>query len=1022
VTSCADLVRRARALDYTALGLCDEATMSGFEEFDSACRAHHLRPVFGCRLLLAGLVVTVRSFPLDFLIETEQGYRNLVRLLNQYNEQPMQIGGRRRLALVGRTAGLVVVHPPDGELADLVRLQDRSKTEQFLAKARECFGVGQAVGVDPEFLAPDRMTLVQRIADFIRVPALAAPIVEFADPADAPAAIFLEHPGGAPGRGWNPPPKTEGLGALLGAEQMEAPFDDAPLVRRTAEIARRCEWRPEPSRRIVPAPQLERGFDANSFLFDLAIRGAGERYGEIGEDLKDRIKFELESIKARDLAAHLLLHRQIVGFLDERGISRGIGRGPIIASVVAYCIGLTRIDPLAYRLAPQPLTAEGEELPPIRIEIPSAAREKLIAWLESTFGESHFVRIGRRLDARREHLIDAIADWAGMIPEEREAAHREKPRRASAAQRLRDDESERRFHRWREPTFAAEIAGRLAPRPKGFVPAPGRWTLTAEQVEGVFPLTRGEDGGLVTSIGEAAIDRLGGPRLELSPHHYLNLLDRARLAAEESERGLKSAEVPLDDRATFDLLDRGDTLGIPAFDGVTAKILLRRGRASGVFDLIKIKTDAGSGRSSSKPPEPIAELPDVLLSYQCAYFKAHHPEAFFAGALSSALELGRSLPVLARAIRRAGIEILPPDINLSVADSTVHGGAIRLGLRMVRQLGDKTLDEILEVRRGGRFNSLAEFCEGLSPKSIRPRALQNLIAAGAFDSFGQGRARLSALVTRLQRKRRADGAEDEEEKDAEQFTLFDMSELDAGPTDGAEPEIEGQEDWDEATAARLEREALGFNLRVDPMERFTESMASLKPLDARQVTHRLAGRAVRVAGLIDAIDEEGPMIEFDGGKLIDLEGLPVWLNPTLAEVCSRGLEPGAEALVIGEVATQAGYARLDAIGLWRLQDLEDQARRVARVKLDLTEENKQTVKHLFDLTQYYPGEAKVETTGFAQNRNWKLHRLARQRIYFCSPFYQGLCKILPAERIALFDAEDKPLSIAVGGGLRGDGA
>src|SRR5262245_52265887 len=117
VASPGDLVRRARALGYPTLGLCDEGTIAGFHRFDQACRDQSIRPVFGCRLQMEGLSLTGMTFPIDFLVETEQGYRNLMRLLTRH----LCNGKGERRALGAEdfndfTAGLFCVAPMDGEL------------------------------------------------------------------------------------------------------------------------------------------------------------------------------------------------------------------------------------------------------------------------------------------------------------------------------------------------------------------------------------------------------------------------------------------------------------------------------------------------------------------------------------------------------------------------------------------------------------------------------------------------------------------------------------------------------------------------------------------------------------------------------------------------------------------------------------------------------------------------------------------------------------------------------------------
>jgi DNA polymerase III alpha subunit len=149
VSSAADLVRRARSLGYNTLGLCDEATIAGFHDFDEICRVQGIRPVFGCRLFMDGLALADQVFPVDFLIETEQGYRNLVRMLTRYHGR----GEKERRPLKGddlkdRTKGLVTVIPPDGELAALVDRRDRTKTEQFFKQAVSLCGADIALGVN----------------------------------------------------------------------------------------------------------------------------------------------------------------------------------------------------------------------------------------------------------------------------------------------------------------------------------------------------------------------------------------------------------------------------------------------------------------------------------------------------------------------------------------------------------------------------------------------------------------------------------------------------------------------------------------------------------------------------------------------------------------------------------------------------------------------------------------------------------------------------------------------------------
>lgn len=1017
VNSPADLVRRARGAGYGSVGLCDLATMAGFHEFDEACREEGLRPIFGCRLNIAGFELTSESFPIDFLIQNEQGYRNLVRLLTEYHKEPREDRKDvKKIRLGGRVAGLWTVLPSDGELCHWVEKKDRKRTERMLDKASEALGDSLAVGIDPLRVEEPTVKMLGRLASFVAVPPVADMRIQYASAADRPAHTYLTHPDGPEGRMCKPEGEGEASGGFHAEGELVEKFESlAELFDATGDAARPCQWRPESNPKLVPTQDFERGFDPNSYLFDLVIRGAMERYGEIDDALKERINQEYEEIKSRKLAPYLLLFRQVASYLDEENISRGVGRGRVVASVVAYCLGITRIDPLEYRLTYHPLTAEGESYPPMRIEIANSATERLIGWLTESFGPGHIAQIGRRQDVRRDTAIKDYGRWAGMTPEELKGVEKHRPRVQTAAESVEFSRGKTgRGRRWRGPKLAAEIVARLAHRKREPTAAPGKWTMSAEPLESIIPILEVEDGRRISDIGEAAIDQLGGLRLEFPPHTILNLLDFAAAAAREIDPTFSLTGIPLNDRETFHLIGEGHTLGIPPLEGITTKCLLRREKPANILQLLKVRAEAIKQTKAERNRELLDELSDTLLAYQCAYFKARYPTAFYAGALSSVAHSGADASVLIRALRREGIEVLAPDLNLSRADSNVHGDKIRLGLRSVRRLGAKTVGTIREVRGGGSFNSLRDFCERMPSRSINGPQLQNLVASGACDGFGQSRAQMSKWLERLNRRSGGAGA-DKEGRD--QFTLFDLKTLDREESEPDENQTkEWVEEWEDPILDEREKEALGFNLSASPTERFAEVLKSLRPIDPGQVTRRTAGKWVRVAGLIDHEEAEGPLIDQEGGRLVDIEGLPVWLDPNLARLNASLLEAGTPVFVIGQAQTSKGYLRLEAQGLWRLEDLERQTRQVTKIRLNLGEPNRSHLKSLGVLFSLYPGKTGIEINTSGRGSGFLLRQLSRRRILFCSPLYQALAEIVPGGGIELLDSEGRNLEIKLSEG------
>ncbi|MCE5228230.1 PHP domain-containing protein [bacterium] len=1006
VAAPADLVRRARALGYNTLGLCDEATMAGFLSFEDACRDQGIRPVFGARLFMQGLSLKEQTFAIDFLIETEQGYRNLVRLMTRYHQSGT--GGHQPLVredISQRTGGLVAIVPPDGELGALLELRDRARTQDFLMRIVELFGPQTALGIgDP---GDESAGLVMRLASFLRIHGVAATPVEYTESGDAAAAVWLANPRQAPGRSWTPPADVKALPAMWSEDEVLARWtgdiEEAP--HETGNIARRCTWRPGRIRRVYPVRDLERGFDPNSYLFDLVIRGATQRYGEIGEQLKLRINREIEDVKANNLAPYLLLNHDISGALDKLGVSRGVGRGRMVASVLAYCLGITRIDPLEYNLVAKSLLPEGETCPALSIEIPRGGVEPLLGWLREHFGAEHLAEIGRVQEARRDQILAELALWAGMTEDEKKLAQRQKNRARSsgAAARLSEGSKPRR---WRDPAFLGDLAVRLSPRPRPWIGAGDKWVLSGEPLEYIVPVVESSQNRPVTGIEEKAIDRLGLARISFVPHGLLDILDQTMRLARAQQPGFEFGDIPLDDSSAYELLSRGDTSGIPPLEPISVRALLRRHRPRNLLQLLRVKTEAGVAEGG--PRELGDELPDVLLSYQCAFLKANYPLAFYGAAIGAAVEHRGNPAAIIREARRAGFRVHGPDINLSDWDTTLSGGGIRLGLAAVRGVGQRAWENIHAVRSGGLFTSLEDFCERIDMRVVGLRPLRALIASGAMDSIESNRAAMDQTVVRLQKRVRERSAE--EARREVQATLFDMDEIEEEEAPQAE-EKAVVEDWNPWERRQRECEAIGFFFSVDPISRYKIALGHLRPLPIEKVSPRASGRLVRIAGLVCGAEMTTRIAGRQGQALIDLEGLPVWLPRTLAEISSYCLEPGTEVLVIGDLNKSENYLHMDAVGLWRLADLEDQATKVASVRLSLAGENRQTLKLLFTLARQFRGSTTLELDGFEGRKGFLHGRLARTKVFFCSPFYQGLCKILPLDAIELFGANGEPLLV-----------
>ncbi len=241
----------------------------------------------------------------------------------------------------------------------------------------------------------------------------------------------------------------------------------------------------------------------------------------------------------------------------------------------------------------------------------------------------------------------------------------------------------------------------------------------------------------------------------------------------------------------------------------------------------------------------------ALLAFQTAYLKAHYKVHFMSSLLTSERDNTKKIMRYIMECREMGIKILPPDINKSDKYFRVVDGEIVFGLSAIKNVGAKAIDSIIEARNSkGKIESIFDFCKKVDLRLNNKRVIESLVKAGAFDAFGEFRSRLFESI---------DSAIDEaqqKQKDEEmgRMALF-------GSADGEEQQEAGNllpdiPEWTEKELLAFEKEALGFYLTGNPMERYKDEIRDFTTADASSLADGTDGRTESVAGLISNINEK----------------------------------------------------------------------------------------------------------------------------------------------------------------------
>ncbi len=235
----------------------------------------------------------------------------------------------------------------------------------------------------------------------------------------------------------------------------------------------------------------------------------------------------------------------------------------------------------------------------------------------------------------------------------------------------------------------------------------------------------------------------------------------------------------------------------------------------------------------------------ALLAYRTAYLKANYPAHYMAALLSSVMDTKDRVPFYVSACNDMGLEVLPPDVNLSASDFAVTGEReIRFGLSAVKGVGDAAVQAIVAARNeDGAFASIFDFCRRVDQASVNKRALESLINGGAFDSTqGSRLGMLDALPQALGAAARArnDAASGQE-------SLFGLL-GDAAPIE-VDPPI-GEHEMPKDELLRAEKEALGLYVSSHPLKDCRRQLSRAVTCGIGALGERADREMVTVGGII----------------------------------------------------------------------------------------------------------------------------------------------------------------------------
>jgi DNA polymerase-3 subunit alpha len=346
----------------------------------------------------------------------------------------------------------------------------------------------------------------------------------------------------------------------------------------------------------------------------------------------------------------------------------------------------------------------------------------------------------------------------------------------------------------------------------------------------------------------------------------------------------------------------------------------------------------------------------ALIAYQTAWLKANHPCEYMAALISSVMNTKDRVPYYVNACHDLGIEVLPPDVNVSQTDFAVVEGKIRFGLNAVKNVGEPAARAIIRARdEGGPFASIWDFTERVDPQAVNKRALESLVKCGALDSTGGTRlGMLGALEQAL-----AYGQKLAADRLMGQGSFFDLGDaVESGPKH--HPTLATSE-FEKSELLKMEKESLGLYVSEHPLDAVREQLRRKTDCSLAEVERRREGEIVTVGGIVSAVKQ---LTTKKGEPMVFLtlddptgEVEVVVFNSTYA--AARELCVVDRILVVkGRVDhKQQGETKLLAVEVQPFEAIPE--RREVRLKLDARKAPAGILRDLAHLVKDFPGESPV---------------------------------------------------------------
>lgn len=585
-----NLIEKASLSGMSALALTDRNGLYGAIEFYQLARRANIKPIIGCELTL------LPNYQLVLLVKNLHGYENLVRLVTNAHLKESPVGINKE-QLRRYSEGLIALDGfLRGEIGHLLQLGKYSEAEQRVREYQQIYPGNFYLEIQNHGLKAEEqyIRLTSRLSQKTGTPMAATNDVHYLGPDESEVHELLT----SIRTGQTLQQANEFILPnreyyLKSPHHMKSLFAATPeAIHNTVKISERCNINLTLGYARLPSFQLPAGYSSHDdYLLFLCKEGLRARYKDSTDKIKTRLSRELRIISEMKLAPYFLIVADLVTFARKNGITVGPGRGSATGSLVVYLLGITDIDPLKYNLFFERfLNPERYDLPDIDLDLCSRRRAEVLSYLIKKYGGNVAqIEIFNTLGARG--AVRDVGKALGLSPGKINLVARNLPQFSGVGGIQHAVSTLPEFKKIpvnREPfrtliKKSIKVEGRIrhmSVHPAGVV-------IGQNNLMNLVPLEMSPGGQIITQYGPESLASLGLMKIDLLGLRNLTIInDTLKLVAKTKGLHLTPAAIPLNDSSTYELLQKGETLGCFQMESPGIRNLLKRLKPENLNDII----------------------------------------------------------------------------------------------------------------------------------------------------------------------------------------------------------------------------------------------------------------------------------------------------------------------------------------------------------------------------------------------------------------------------------------------------